>query len=167
MKMATFSNMANMNAILFSFRNASSRLRNNSIYRISRTYIENPSRKSCDRLNSITNLKIPFCIHLPRRYLCLQKNLSEEEVKKNVDNLSEKFSEAIGLLEDARQSLGTVYFSEDMKEAEDTVSSVLNDYNNLLGKLHETQRINVNRTIGLKMHELKAQLQLIKEMCRE
>lgn len=152
-------------AVWFSFRKNSLQLAEKSLYQINRKYIAKSLINNLRSKNFVINQYKP--VYIARRYFCLQKYVSDEEVKKHVDDLSEKFSEAVGLLEDARQSLGTVYFSEDMKDAENTVTTILNEYNSLLEKLHETQRMNVNRTIGLKMHELQAQLQMIREMCRE
>ena len=57
----------------------------------------------------------------------------------------------------------TVYFSEDMKEAEDAVKDTLQEYESLLQRLSDKQREDVVRTIGLRMEELKAQVDAIHE----
>ena len=57
----------------------------------------------------------------------------------------------------------TVYFSEDMAEAQEAVSSTLAQYKKLLDQLSENQRQDVLRTIGLRMEELKAQEQALKD----
>ena len=59
--------------------------------------------------------------------------------------------------------MDTVYFDEDMKDAEDAIKDTLDTYEDLLRQLTEEQKANVTRTIGLKMEELKAQLDMIKE----
>ena len=59
--------------------------------------------------------------------------------------------------------MDTVYFDEDMKDAEDAIKDTLDTYQDLLKQLTEEQKANVTRTIGLKMEELKAQLDMIKE----
>lgn len=47
-----------------------------------------------------------------------------------------------------RSSTGTVYFSEDMTDAENAIEAVLSDYDNLLKQLDENQKRAVVRTIG-------------------
>lgn len=50
-----------------------------------------------------------------------------------------------------------------MQEAEDSVTETLSQFQSLLDELSEDQRTEVQRSIGLKMQELKAQLALIAE----
>ncbi|XP_013780057.1 uncharacterized protein LOC106464457 [Limulus polyphemus] len=96
-----------------------------------------------------------------------KENLSPEDLQKSIDHLAEEFAETLALLDDARTSLGTVYITEDMKDAEAKVNKTLEEFQNLLNRLNKTQRTEVNRSLGLKMHELKAQLEMLKEMCLE
>ena len=56
-----------------------------------------------------------------------------------------------------------MYYSEDLQEAEQAVEATLSQYQALMAQLSETQRQEVQRTIGLKMEELKAQLAMIRE----
>lgn len=93
--------------------------------------------------------------------------LSDDEVKKHVEDISEKFKEAMELLDDARSSAGTVYFSDDMVDAEDAIREVLADYDGLMKKMNESQRRTVVRTIGLKIEELKAQVQMLRDSLKE
>jgi len=89
--------------------------------------------------------------------------LSQEEVKKGIDSLTDQFMEARELLEDARESLGTTYFSEDMQDAQTAVKDTLAEYAQLLSQLSDKQKEEVVRTIGLKMEELKAQEMALNE----
>ena len=66
-----------------------------------------------------------------------------------------------------RESQGTVYFSDDVQEAQEAVADTLEEYSNLLVGLDETQKIEVTRTIGLRMEELKAQRTAIEELLVE
>lgn len=93
--------------------------------------------------------------------------LSEQEIKKYMDGISDKFGEAMELLSDARSSMGTVYFSDDMTDAEAVIDEVLTEYESLLKLLTDSQSKDVTRAIGLKMEELKAQLQLLKESIKD
>lgn len=62
-----------------------------------------------------------------------------------------------------RESMNTVYFSEDMHEAAEAVSQTIQMYEKLLNELDENQKKDVVRTIGLKMAELKAQQAAMEE----
>lgn len=62
-----------------------------------------------------------------------------------------------------RESMNTVYFSEDMQEAAEAVSQTIQMYEKLLNELDENQKKDVVRTIGLKMAELKAQRAAMEE----
>lgn len=66
-----------------------------------------------------------------------------------------------------RESEGTVYFSEDMQEAQTAVQETLNEYQKLLGNLSETQRKDVIAALGLRMEELKAQQAAIEDSLKD
>ncbi|RUS89726.1 hypothetical protein EGW08_002544 [Elysia chlorotica] len=93
----------------------------------------------------------------------LKQELSAADMKKAMDQLTEQFMEARELIEDARESMETVYFSDDMAEAQEAVTTTLDQYQKLLSQLSESQRQEVLRTIGLRMEELKAQEQALKD----
>lgn len=61
-------------------------------------------------------------------------------------------------------SHGTVYFADDLKEAQEAVSQTLNEYKTLLANVNNDQKQNIVQTIGLRMEELKAQLQNVQEL---
>ncbi|KAG0713007.1 hypothetical protein GWK47_017200 [Chionoecetes opilio] len=94
------------------------------------------------------------------------EHLSSADVRKTIDNISQQFSEAMELLNDARSSTGTVYFSEDMEDAQTQVADTLKCYNTLLGKLNEEQRKNVIRSVGLRMEELKSRCHYLRNWPR-
>lgn len=93
--------------------------------------------------------------------------MTEAQIKRVVDSISEKFSEALELMNDARASSGTVYFSEDVIDTRAQVEETLGDYTKLLSQLDDQQRKRVIQTIGLKMEELKAQMSLLEELAKE
>ncbi|CAM1322494.1 Uncharacterised protein g8133 [Pycnogonum litorale] len=95
---------------------------------------------------------------------CDKKPLSDQDLKIYIEKLSDSFLEAMTSLADAKTSVGTVYFSEDFKDAKTTVCETLEDFNNLCNKLNEGQYEKVNNSIGLKMKELQAQLGLLDEL---
>ncbi|ROT81809.1 hypothetical protein C7M84_025036 [Penaeus vannamei] len=98
---------------------------------------------------------------------CTEGSLTQAEIKRAVDNISEKFTEAMELMNDARSSAGTVYFSEDMEDTTAQVQETLQDYHALLERLTEKQKKQVIQSIGLKMEELKAQMSLLQDLARE
>ena len=59
--------------------------------------------------------------------------------------------------------MGSTYFSEDMLDAQAAVKDTLTEYKDLLSKLSVKQKEDVVRTIGLRMEELKAQVQATNE----
>lgn len=96
-------------------------------------------------------------IFLNRVPVMFYSNMSDLDVKKRTEELTDSFMEARELMQDARESMNTVYFSEDMQEAAEAVTQTIQMYEKLLNELDENQKKDVVRTIGLKMAELKAQ----------
>ncbi|KAG7153675.1 uncharacterized protein LOC121857143 [Homarus americanus] len=95
------------------------------------------------------------------------KEMTQQEIKKAVESISDKFTEAMELMNDARSSVGTVYFSEDMEDTQAHVMETMDDYRTLLGKLNDSQKQRVIQTIGLKMEELKTQMSLMEDLAKE
>eukprot|EP00058_Branchiostoma_floridae_P009937 XP_002595425.1 hypothetical protein BRAFLDRAFT_119035 [Branchiostoma floridae] len=108
----------------------------------------------------------PFPTTTPRlRWLSSARGgLSQQEIKKKIDEITDLFMEARELLSDAAAAKGTIYFNEDLEDATTAVKETLALYNQLLEQLTEEQRNDVVRAIGLKMEELKAQESMIQEM---
>ncbi|KAI8501274.1 hypothetical protein Bbelb_213690 [Branchiostoma belcheri] len=92
------------------------------------------------------------------------RGLSQQEIKKKIDEITDLFMEARELLSDATAAKGTIYFHEDLEDATTAVKETLALYNQLLEQLTEEQRNDVVRAIGLKMEELKAQESMLQEM---
>lgn len=59
-----------------------------------------------------------------------------------------------------------MYFSADMKEAEDFIEDTLANFRHLLSILNDDEKQTVGRTARLKMEELKAQLDILKDSVR-
>lgn len=57
----------------------------------------------------------------------------------------------------------TVYFNEEAECAREAVGEVLEMYHGLLGKLPESERAAIQRSMGLKIEQLKAELQQLNE----
>ncbi|CAL1362715.1 unnamed protein product [Linum trigynum] len=82
----------------------------------------------------------------------------ELDVDREVDTINLKFAEAREELEMAMDSKETVYFDEEAECARDAVNEVLGLYDSLLGKLPESEKGVVQRSMGLKMEQLKAEV---------
>ncbi len=63
----------------------------------------------------------------------------------------------------AMESKETVYFDEEAECARVAVKEVLDMFEGLLAKLSETQRAALQRSMGLKIEQLKAELQQLNE----
>ncbi|XP_041474538.1 uncharacterized protein LOC121423275 [Lytechinus variegatus] len=96
-----------------------------------------------------------------------KSGITEKELKREIDDLTDKFMETRELLEDAMEAKGTVYFNDDLKDAKEAVQETLSQFEDLMVKLSEEQERNVRRTIGLKMEELRAQEAMIDESLKD
>lgn len=80
-----------------------------------------------------------------------------------MDKINLKFAEAREEIESAMDSKETVYFNEEAECAREAVGEVLEMYQGLLGKLPESERAAIQRSMGLKIEQLKAELQQLNE----
>ncbi|XP_021737555.1 uncharacterized protein LOC110704082 [Chenopodium quinoa] len=86
---------------------------------------------------------------------------SAENFDKNtiVDEINLKFAEAREEIEAAMESKETVYFNEEAECARAAVKEVLDMFQGLLGRLKDQEREALQRSMGLKIEQLKAELQ--------
>ncbi|XP_074280329.1 embryogenesis-like protein [Silene latifolia] len=84
---------------------------------------------------------------------------AEFDKNKIVDEINFKFAEAREEIESAMDSKETVYFNEEAQCAKDAVNEVLDMFNGLLEKLEGQERDALQRSMGLKIEQLKAELQ--------
>ncbi|CAN1801663.1 Embryogenesis-like protein [Linum perenne] len=87
----------------------------------------------------------------------------ELDVDREVDMINLKFAEAREELEMAMDSKETVYFDEEAECARDAVNEVLSMYDSLIGKLPEAKKGVVQRSMGLKMEQLKAEVKQLED----
>ncbi|KAJ1419760.1 hypothetical protein SESBI_14897 [Sesbania bispinosa] len=88
---------------------------------------------------------------------------SELDHNKEVDTINLKFSEAREEIKMALESKDTVYFDEEAECARAAVNEVLNMFDGLLARLPESERAALQRSMGLKIEQLKAELQQLNE----
>ncbi|KAG0228809.1 hypothetical protein BGW41_003340 [Actinomortierella wolfii] len=80
------------------------------------------------------------------------------DVQKGVENITDLFMIARDELEYAEEAKGTVYYNEDKEAARAAVQECLDQFDSLMSECTEEQKTDVQRKIGLKIQELKAQL---------
>ncbi|XP_071797890.1 uncharacterized protein [Asterias amurensis] len=102
-----------------------------------------------------------------QRFMTTGNGLTSDMLRREMENLSDRFMEAKELLDDARESMGTVYFNDDLEDADGAVEETLKEYKSLLARLSEEQKQTVMRTIGLRMEELSAQQIMIRESLKD
>lgn len=85
------------------------------------------------------------------------------DVNKVVDEINLKFAEAREEIEMAMDAKETVYFNEEAECARAAVAEVMEMFEGLLGKVTEKEKSSLQRSMGLKMEQLKAELQQLNE----
>ncbi|KAG0265745.1 hypothetical protein BGZ95_003228 [Linnemannia exigua] len=80
------------------------------------------------------------------------------DVDKGVQNITDLFMVARDELEYAEEARGSVYYNDDKETARQAVQETLDAYDVLLTDLDDAQKLDVQRKIGLKIMELKSQL---------
>ncbi|KAL4857688.1 hypothetical protein ACK3TF_002119 [Chlorella vulgaris] len=76
-----------------------------------------------------------------------------------IETLNNQFVEARDEIEYATEGAETTYFNESATEAKEVVGKVLEGYQQLCAKLSEAERGKLQRSMGLKMEQLKAELE--------
>ncbi|KAF9292560.1 hypothetical protein BGZ68_003466 [Mortierella alpina] len=80
------------------------------------------------------------------------------DIEKGVQNITDLFMVARDELEYADEARGSVYYNDDKETARQAVQECLTSYDELLKDLDDAQKLDVQRKIGLKIMELKSQL---------
>lgn len=80
-----------------------------------------------------------------------------------VDEINLKFAEAREDIDAAMESKETVYFDEEAEIARDSVKEALDMFDSLLARLEDKEKGSLQRSMGLKMEQLKAELQQLND----
>eukprot|EP00242_Pyramimonas_sp_CCMP2087_P005204 CAMPEP_0198197838 /NCGR_PEP_ID=MMETSP1445-20131203/1406_1 /TAXON_ID=36898 /ORGANISM="Pyramimonas sp., Strain CCMP2087" /LENGTH=155 /DNA_ID=CAMNT_0043867239 /DNA_START=59 /DNA_END=526 /DNA_ORIENTATION=- len=83
---------------------------------------------------------------------------TEADYQKEIDVINSKFTEARDEIEDAAEDAETVYFNESAEGARELVQETLDLWKDLLGKVDEDIKGKLQRSMGLKMEQLKAEV---------
>lgn len=68
------------------------------------------------------------------------------------------YVEARELMEDAEESLGKVYFEDDLNEARECIDELLARFERARSQLPPAEASQLNQIVGLKMEELRSRL---------
>jgi hypothetical protein len=89
--------------------------------------------------------------------------ISTEEQMKLEQEINSAFAEAREEIEAAMESVGTTYFNDDAQIAKDLTKECIEKYEDLLKRCEEdvAQKEKIQRSMGLKIEQLKAECKLI------
>ncbi|KAK7270404.1 hypothetical protein RIF29_23508 [Crotalaria pallida] len=99
---------------------------------------------------------------VPRNFRCYSE-FSTLDQDKEVDMINLKFAVAREEIEMALESRDTVYFDEEAECARAAVNEVLDLFEGLLAKVSEKDKASLQRSMGLKIQQLKAELKQLDE----
>ena len=87
--------------------------------------------------------------------------MPDDELNKRVQTFQDLFVEARMCLEDVTDSAETTYFDEDAEAATEAVTEAVNEFNGIINDLtDEDQKTRVLRSNGLKVEQLKGELEM-------
>ena len=78
---------------------------------------------------------------------------------KIAEELSELYADAKELMEDAEDSLGMVYFEDDLAEARDAIEALLARFQEARTMLPPAEAEQLVQIVGLKMEELRSRME--------
>ncbi|KAK9816810.1 hypothetical protein WJX72_005320 [[Myrmecia] bisecta] len=87
-----------------------------------------------------------------------------EDVQEQIDNVNDKFTDARMDIEDAREDAESTYFNESAETAAQSVAEAISAYKAICDSLTDFERGKLQRSMGLKMEQLKAELQQLNEL---
>jgi len=102
-------------------------------------------------------------LHFQRSLAAAADPVKQDEMNEIIEEINSKFAEAREEIELAAESKETVYFNEEVETAKKAVNEVLALFNGLLARLPESERGALQRSMGLKMEQLKAEVAQLDE----
>eukprot|EP01023_Acetabularia_acetabulum_P031054 TRINITY_DN2923_c1_g1_i1.p1 TRINITY_DN2923_c1_g1~~TRINITY_DN2923_c1_g1_i1.p1 ORF type:complete len:130 (-),score=21.65 TRINITY_DN2923_c1_g1_i1:413-802(-) len=80
-----------------------------------------------------------------------------QDLQHEIDDVNDKFVTARDEIELAKEDAETVYFNESHATAKEVVDDVIGKWRNVLERLDEQEKMKLQRSMGLKMEQLKAE----------
>ncbi|XP_020231664.1 uncharacterized protein LOC109812178 [Cajanus cajan] len=142
----------------------------NALLRIRHPFRQSPITPFIPPTHVASTLKFHSFSNIPNTHFairCNRRSLSggsgELDHTKEVDSINLKFAEAREEIEMALESKDTVYFDEEAECARAAVNEVLSMFEGLLAKLPEGEKGALQRSMGLKIEQLKAEIRQLDE----
>jgi len=93
-----------------------------------------------------------------------QRTLTTEKIMEKIEKINELFVEARDELEFAKEDLETTYFNETFNDAKELVDMTIKEYSSLIDEISdEGEKGKIQRSMGMKMEQLKAEMQQLQE----
>lgn len=84
---------------------------------------------------------------------------SSVDYQQEIDAINDLFVEARDEIDYAKEDAETVYFNESAANAKQATSAALQRWEQLLSKLPQAEKESLQRSMGMKMEQLKAELE--------
>lgn len=91
-------------------------------------------------------------------------NMAHQDHQAELDEINDLFSQARDEIQFAQGDAGTTYFNESYDDAKSMVDDCVLKFNNLLSRLSDEEKGKVQRAMGLKIEQLKAELSVLDEL---
>ncbi|KAL2324672.1 hypothetical protein Fmac_023730 [Flemingia macrophylla] len=142
----------------------------NAFFRIRYPFRQSPIAPFTPPTHVASTAKFHSFSNIPNTHFAIGRNprsfgggSGELDHTKEVDSINLKFAEAREEIEMALESKDTVYFDEEAECARATVNEVLSMFEGLLAKLPDREKGALQRSMGLKIEQLKAELRQLDE----
>jgi uncharacterized protein (DUF2164 family) len=89
--------------------------------------------------------------------------MPREDIEQAVEKVNEMFVEARDEIEFTKEDIGTTYFNDGFQDAKKLVDETISEYKKLLNSLNEEEKGRLQRSMGMKMEQLKAELEHLNE----
>mmetsp|Transcript_35585 Transcript_35585/g.105171 ORF Transcript_35585/g.105171 Transcript_35585/m.105171 type:complete len:179 (-) Transcript_35585:233-769(-) len=89
-------------------------------------------------------------------------SMSPADIDRAVEEVNNLFVEARDEIEFATEDSETTYFDESVQDAKKVVDDCLDRWQSLLSKLPEAEAAKLQRSMGLKMEQLKAEFEILR-----
>lgn len=123
-----------------------------------------PKRRPQDSVLGFSYARVsPFPHWRPLERPFAAAPVKQEELNEIIEEINSKFADAREEIELAAESKETVYFNEEAETAKKAVNEVLGLFNDLLSRVSEAERGALQRSMGLKMEQLKAEVAQLDE----
>eukprot|EP00656_Telonema_subtile_P000290 TRINITY_DN10147_c0_g1_i1.p1 TRINITY_DN10147_c0_g1~~TRINITY_DN10147_c0_g1_i1.p1 ORF type:complete len:155 (-),score=46.99 TRINITY_DN10147_c0_g1_i1:32-496(-) len=118
---------------------------------------------------SLSRVRCRACTAPPvaPRFTHVRSFVAAADLNTQLNEFQGLFVEAREILVDANESIGTKYIEDDLEDAQAAVKDAVGAFDKLISGLDEQQKTSVMQANGLKVEQLKGELQLIIDKVNE